>query len=204
MLDHIQEIQRLKSNVDQNEAQNSNYSSQAKMTSYKIEEQNSKIANLEACNEDLRSQISRNIARNNDNCLKFEQEAKMLEGVKLIQQNATDALIAPFLQGFSSQIETSNILKECLFTSDLDNERDRSLKLFKSEIARFLKIKEDSDVLQTQRLILFEYCKFLQQEILEKLVAGLIDGSSENILQAKKNTALSVKLGSSEQANLEQ
>ena len=204
MLDHIQEIQRLKSNVDQNEAQNSNYSSQAKMASYKIEEQNSKLANLEACNEDLRSQISRNIARNNDNCLKFEQEAKMLEGVKLIQQNATDALIAPFLHGFSSQIETSNILKECLFTSDLDNERDRSLKLFKSEIGRFLKIKEDSDVLQTQRLILFEYCKFLQQEILEKLVAGLIDGSSENILQAKKNTALSVKLGSSEQANLEQ
>ena len=100
MLDHIQEIQRLKSNVDQNEAQNSNYSSQAKMASYKIEEQNSKIANLEACNEDLRSQISRNIARNNDNCLKFEQEAKLLEGVKLIQQNAMDALITPFLQGF--------------------------------------------------------------------------------------------------------
>lgn len=149
------------------------------MASYKIEEQNSKIANLEACNEDLRSQISRNIARNNDNCLKFEQEAKLLEGVKLIQQNAMDALITPFLQGFQSQIETSNILKDCLFASDPQN---RSFELFKSELARFMKIKDDADIMSVQRLILFEYCRFLQQEVLEKLVAGLIDGASENIL----------------------
>ena len=178
--------------MDQNEAHSSNYSSQAKMNSYKIEEQNSKIDNLEACNEDLRSQISRHIARNNDNCLKFEQEAKLLEGVKLIQQNAMDALIAPFISGFSSQIETSDILKDCLFASDPEN---RSLELFKSEIGRFLKMKDNSDVLQTQRSILFEYCKFLHQEILEKLVAGVIESKSENILQSKKNTALSAKLG---------
>ena len=99
------------------------------MDAYKVEELQSKVEHLEAYNEDLRSQLSRNIGKSNDNCLKFEQETKLLDGVKLIQQNAINALISPFLQSISEQIEASDILKECLFNHDPQN---RSLEIFKS------------------------------------------------------------------------
>ena len=129
MLDQIAETAKLKSNLEQQGATNSNLSCQAKMDAYKVEELQSKVEHLEAYNEDLRSQLSRNIGKSNDNCLKFEQETKLLDGVKLIQQNAINALISPFLQSISEQIEASDILKECLFNHDPQN---RSLEIFKS------------------------------------------------------------------------
>jgi len=54
------------------------------MDSYKVGELHSKIEHLEAYNEDLRSQLSRNIGKNNENCLKFEQETKLVDGIRRI------------------------------------------------------------------------------------------------------------------------
>ena len=159
------------------------------------------MEHLEGYNEDLRSQLSRNIGKNNENCLKFEQDTKLLEGVRLIQQNAVGALIGPFLQGISEQVEASDILKEALFNQDPQN---RSFEMFKTQITRFITVQKDQDVLSTQRQVLFEYCKFLQQDIIEKLIAGVIDGRSDNILQSKKNQSLTLRLNENVEGSQEQ
>jgi len=52
--------------------------------------------------------------------------------------------------------------------------------------------------------MVFEYCKFLQQDLIEKLIAGVIDGRSDNILQSKKNHSLTLKLNSNAEGSQEQ
>ena len=45
--------------------------------------------------------------------MQLEQESKLVEGVKLIQSNAHCSIIVPFLKDLKSQVEVSDILKEC-------------------------------------------------------------------------------------------
>ena len=52
--------------------------------------------------------------------------------------------------------------------------------------------------------MVFEYCKFLHQDVIEKLISGVIDGRSDNILQTKKNQNLTLKLNANTEGNLEQ
>ena len=56
------------------------------------------------------------------------------------------------------------------------------------EIQNFMNLENDSsDVLAQQRHFVFEYVKFLQQDLVEKLSGELIDFRTENILLGKKN-----------------
>jgi hypothetical protein len=133
----------------------------------RIEDLSQKLNKTEKLKEDMQMQISRNIQKSNDYCLKFEKENKVLEGVKLIQNNTNKALVNPFLNQMIQQVEASDILKECLYARP-----DDALEYFIRITEPFLNVDTDSqsrDVLQIERTISFEYIKFLHQDIIEKL-----------------------------------
>ena len=56
---------------------------------------------------DIKGQLSRNIQKSNDYCLKFEKDAKVVENVKKIQFSIGDALVRPFLEVLKNQAQAS-------------------------------------------------------------------------------------------------
>lgn len=68
-----------------------------KVLNNRLEELCLKLNKTEKMKEDMQAQISRNIQKSNDYCMRFEQENKVLEGIRLIQNNSHKALILPFL-----------------------------------------------------------------------------------------------------------
>ena len=51
--------------------------------------------------------------------------------------------------------------------------------------------------------MMLEYNKFLQQDLIEKLIAAVIDGRSDNILQSKKNQNLTLRLNANAEGSQE-
>jgi hypothetical protein len=89
-------------------------------------------------------------------------------------------------------VEASDILKQALYP-DLDS----ALEFFTSVAQPYLQIDTESegrDMLKAERKIQFEYIKFLQQEIIEKLIQNLLQTKSENILLQKKNQSINTRL----------
>ena len=68
-----------------------------KVLNNRLEELCMKLNKTEKLKEDMQAQISRNIQKSNDYCMRFEQQNKILEGIKVIQSNSHKALILPFL-----------------------------------------------------------------------------------------------------------
>ena len=69
---------------------------------------------MELTKEDIEGQLSRNILKNNNNCLKFEQDNRVLECVKKVQHNTNKALIIPFVSNLRQQVQVSEILRQSL------------------------------------------------------------------------------------------
>ena len=70
---------------------------------------------------------------------------------------------------------------------------ERAIDIIERQTEPFLKIETEhelADVLLAQRQIIFEYVKFLQQDIIEKVIAAMLSQKSSAILLMKKNSGL--------------
>ena len=87
-----------KNQVDTYRAENDRVVGEKNAYENKIKELNKRLDEYSSYIEELKQRVSEGIIKNNENCIKFENDNKIIQSLGLVLKNSTDALIEPFLK----------------------------------------------------------------------------------------------------------